>query len=326
MTIIRATDMNLSDRDLARAAKRFGLTAIEPLGGYENALYRSTDPPGRVLRITHTSRRTIGMIEGEFAFMNHLATRGVPVVAPVLSTDQNVAEVIETDDGQSVLVACMTEAPGGRKRSSDWSAEEIERYGALLGAMHAAADSFEPVGRARRPSWQDPIFDVGLGSARDTEPDLFRRQQEIVAAGAAHWSGADQLLIHCDAHLGNLFVTDDGEITIFDFDDSAYGTATHDVAIVLFYWVLGLEGDLGDAIQKFIGPFLAGYDRHARLPADWAEGADLFLSCREIDIYWLFYSEPADESSVVRPRFMLDRRRRILEGVPYFGAPIAELL
>jgi Ser/Thr protein kinase RdoA (MazF antagonist) len=82
-------------------------------------------------------------------------------------------------------------------------------------------------------------------------------------------AGADDLLIHQDAHHGNLFITDTGEITVFDFDDAAYGTPTHDVAIALFYW--------------------------------------LFVSPRGL-------------------RFMDGRRERTLEGVPYLGVPLSDVV
>ncbi len=318
--MVRANEIELSETDLLRVAGLFEAGQLERIGGFENLLYRS--PVGRVIRLTHTSRRTVAFVEAEFAFMEHLAHNEVPVVAPIRSTNGSFVEELTTDVGQTLVAACMTEAPGGFRRQSGWAPNEIEAYGSLLGRMHSAAASFRP--EIRRPDWTDPTFDVGLGSD-STEPTLQQRLAEIKAAGSSHPAGETDLLIHQDAHLGNLFITDAGEITIFDFDDCAYGTPVHDIAIVLFYWVLGHE-DPPEEARRFLGHFLKGYEQHGSLPPDWAAGADLFLSYREIDIFWLVQTEEPADSSPAELRFMTGRRERILNGVPYLGGPLADML
>ncbi|MDJ0954484.1 MAG: phosphotransferase, partial [Acidimicrobiia bacterium] len=125
---------------------------------------------------------------------------------------------------------------------------------------------------------------------------------------------------------GNLHVTDEGLISLFDFDDCGYGTPTHDVAIVLFYWLLGRNEDQHSAAQRFAAHFLRGYERQETLPADWPEGADRFLSLREVDMYWLIGGESPSDMSPLEEIFMDGRRGRILDGVPYLGAPLAEIL
>ena len=167
---------------------------------------------------------------------------------------------------------------------------------------------------------------VGLAAVAESHPELFLRMKEITAAAAAHPAGGSDLLIHQDAHLGNLFITKTGEITLFDFDDTAYGTPTHDLAIVLFYWVLGRPRELMPETRRFVTRFLRGYERHARLASDWPVGADLFLSFREIEIYWLLTSTARIDPSAEEIRFLDGRRERILAGVPFLGVPLADVL
>lgn len=321
MSVKRANDFDLSIVDLAAIAARFGLGTLESIGGFENALFRSAD--GRIVRVTHTSRRSVGMVEAEFAFMDHLAGKGVPVVGPIHTTDDRLVAEETTEAGEDVVAVCMTHAPGDRLRGSLWTDENLVTYGELLGAMHAAARDHVPPTSGRRPDWTDAIFDVGIGALEESHPDLYRRNAEIIAAAAVTDAGGTGLLIHQDVHMGNVFVTDDGVITVFDFDDSAYGTPVHDVAIPLFYWVLVMGAD---AAAPFMRNFLKGYRRHAELPDGWEEDADRFLSYREIDIYWLVASEPDDESSEVELRFMDQRYERILAGVPYLGRPLREII
>ena len=64
---------------------------------------------------------------------------------------------------------------------------------------------------APRPPWTDPIFDVFQG-AEVSDPPLYERAGEVRVACAAHDAGGTGLLIHQDAHSGNLLITDDGRI------------------------------------------------------------------------------------------------------------------
>lgn len=321
MSIVRAAELDLSTTDVLRAAALFGVAATERIGGFENLLHRSTAPPGRVLRFTHGARRTPGMIQAEFEFMSHLADCGMAVPAPIESLTGSLVARFEAESGDDVLVTCMEEAPGRHRDRSEWSEDDVVRYGELVGALHVAAEDFEP-GSDRRPPWSDPIFDVGFDAA---DAELHSRVAAVRAACMDHPAGGTGLLIHQDAHPGNLHLTDDGQITLFDFDDCAYGTPTHDVAIVLFYWLLGVD-DPSDATRTFVAPFIQGYEHHATLPPDWPGGADLFLSLRESEIYFLLTREPEDDWFGAEQRFMVGRRDRILDGIPYLGRPLAELL
>ncbi len=325
MTVVRAADLNLTPTDVAKAARLFGISAAERIGGFENALFRSSDPPGRILRLTHTSRRSVELVLAEFEFMAHVAAQGVPVVAPIRSQDGQLVAEVDIGSGDRLVVACMSEASGRIRRRDDWTDAEIERYGELLGALHRATGTFVPSGTLR-PLWTDPIFDVGLGATEESDPEFFRRVGEVRAACAAHEAGGTGLLIHQDAHYGNLHITDEGSITLFDFDDCGYGTPTHDIAIVFFYWLMGRSEDQHSAARRFATLFVRGYERHQTLPSDWPEGADRFLSLREVDLYWLIGQESPGDLAAVEERFMEGRRNRILDGVPFLGSPLTEVL
>ncbi len=323
MAPIRAADMVITDADLMGAARLFGIDEIEPIGGYESALYRSIRPQGRILRITHTSRRSTELVAAEFSYMEHLASHAVPVVAPIRSREGHLAEPMTTGADDSAVVSCMTEAPGRFRQGRTWSDAEIVHYGSILGKLHSAAGTYRPAPGLSRPGWTHPIFDIGFEARHDE--DLAAVWQATRQSAQAHPAGAETLLIHQDAHLGNLFITDTGDITLFDFDDCAYGTPTHDVAIVLFYWLAGVPAVHQAEVRRFLQLFLMGYRRHGDLPEGWQEGIDVILKLRELEIYHLVSTsnEEPDEWSV---NFMRDRRRRILRGAPYADVPIAELI
>lgn len=325
MTVVRAAELDLKPADIRRAGRLFGIDMTESLGGYENLLLRSVDPPGRVLRLTHTSRRSSEMIGAEFDFMAHLARNGVDVVAPIRSKRGELVEVVETAAGDRLVVACMNEAEGEHRRRDGWSDQDLVAYGSLLGSMHMAASTYvsnPPV----HPPWFESLESVGLQYAADADPEIFARWTETTAAARTDPAGGTGMLIHQDAHPGNLHLNSSGTVTIFDFDDSAYGTPTHDLAIVLFYWLIGLQTDPADETRRFLTQFLNGYQKHWQLPPTWPEAIDLFLTLRELVIYWLLADDDPDNRSPGEERFMDKRRERLLQGVPYLGVPFAAAL
>ena len=50
------------------------------------------------------------------------------------------------------------------------------------------------------------------------------------------------------------------------------------------------------------------------------------MSLRELELLWLIEKLSADDRSPTEERFMVGRRARVLEGIPYLGAPLAEIL
>jgi Ser/Thr protein kinase RdoA (MazF antagonist) len=321
--LVRADRIDLSKSDLVRLARRFGIGALERLGGFENLLLRSVEPAGRVVRLSHGTRRSLPAVAAEVAFMHHLADHGVPVVAPIESIDGSLVEPFTTDRGEQLIAYCMTEAPGAIRHPAEWSDSDIIAYGDLLGRAHHAAGRFDPPLTERRPDWTDPFFDPGVRFLDD--PPIVDVFHETRRRAREHPAGGTDLLIHQDAHFWNLHVSDDGHLTLFDFDDCGYGTAEHDVAIVVFYWLFIGWPDPTAELGRFLRLFLQGYERHATLTVGWTEGFDHILKVREVDIY-LLIAMSGEEPRGAEAAFMVDRRRRLLDWVPYLGVPLTSLL
>ena len=313
MSLVRADQLEIDKAELGRIADRFGLRTLEPLGGYENLLFRSTDPTGVVMRITHTSRRNVEQIAAEFEFIEHLAKRGAPVIGPVHSTDGKLVVEWTTEKGEPVLIAAMTEAPGAFKTPADWTVDDFETYGRTLAQLHDAGEDFEPSCDAhRRPPWFHPQFDPGFG-----DDPLRPRFERIIERARNLPAGGSGLLIHQDAHHGNLFFTEEGQITVFDFDDCGYGTVTHDLAICLFYRFFGKEDVDLDTLRAFTQPFLRGYREVRALPEDWPRGVDEFLSLREVEL--LFLMQSISDLRPIHERFIERGMKNVREDLPYLG-------
>ncbi len=125
-------------------------------------------------------------------------------------------------------------------------------------------------------------------------------------------------LIHQDAHQGNFFVTESGKITLFDFDDCVYSWFINDIALVLFYAVMGQE-DQAAFITQFLTGFLPGYMSEHHLDPVWFKEIPNFLKLREIDLYAVIHRS-FDVKNLDDPwcvRYMDGRKERIEGKIPY---------
>ena len=80
---VRADALDPTEGDLAALGARYGLTSLERVGGFENLIYRSDERDGVVLRLTHTSRRSVADVEADPRAVGRAALHRGPRRAPV---------------------------------------------------------------------------------------------------------------------------------------------------------------------------------------------------------------------------------------------------
>jgi len=320
-----------SDAILQEAMKLYSIAEgqISELDGFESFIYgyRSTEQEF-ILRIAHSFRRCVALIEGEVDWINYLASGGASVPQVVLSANGRLVEVIEDGQGGQFLTTAFLKAAGKSPWELDDSEGYVERYGQTLGRIHALTKGYEPPpGRGRRPQWDDPIM-------QDVERNLPPTEALAVARYQATFDAVCDLpkdpdcygLIHYDAHEANLLVDDSGRITLFDFDDCAYSWFICDIAIVLFHATAAREAR--EAFTAgFLPRFLRGYSRENRLAAHWLEQLPHFLKLREIDLYAVIHRSLDVENldDWWCKRFMDGRKERIEQEIPVIDFDFASL-
>lgn len=123
-----------------------------------------------------------------------------------------------------------------------------------------------------------------------------------------------------DLHFGNFFVdTANQQITLFDFDDCAYGWYIMDIAMLLFdVLVVYASSDRLQFGERFLVNVLRGY--YEQMPANrfWIRELPRFIKLVEIGVYLMlckdYDPETTDEWA---GKFMPGRRDRILNDVSY---------
>ena len=136
-----------NDAILKAAMQRYGIAEgqIELLDGFESFMYEFTrgGQPG-ILRIGHSLRRTPQLIQAEVDWINYLAEGGAGVAKALLSARGNLVEAVDDGQGEQFLVTAFARAPGRHTRKADWTPALFERYGQLIGRIHALSHKYTP--------------------------------------------------------------------------------------------------------------------------------------------------------------------------------------
>lgn len=311
------------DRILQEAMRRYDIAPdqITLLDGFESFMYAySRNGDDYILRVGHSLRRTPDLIRGEVEWINHLAAGGAGAARGVHSQAGELVEVIDDGHGGQFLVTAFAKAPGHPPRDEDWTPALYEKYGRLLGRIHALSKEYTPSDPAiRRHEWDHPQNNDGLRWLPAGETILRAKFQQILDYLATLPRDAEGYgLIHQDAHSGNFFVTEDGQITLFDFDDCVYGWYVYDIAMVVFYMVTN-HPDPSGLIKAFWPHFWAGYCAENTLDPRWLAEIPHFLKLREIDLYALQFRSFEDIEHIDHPwsaRYMDGRKARIENDIP----------
>jgi Ser/Thr protein kinase RdoA (MazF antagonist) len=306
---------------LAEVKKRFGVDSMQPLDGFENFIYAYHTPEGeRILRVSHDSRRPLGMVTAELDFIEHLHRGGVGVCSPVLSAMGNRIEVIPAKDGHFLAVG-FHKAPGGFPEKG--SPELQREIGAMLGRMHRLTKTLPiPEPPNRRPYWYEDVEGFAEKYLGPGEEAVAQRFHEITDTLKSLSTGRNEFgLVHSDFHGGNYFV-DNGRIWLFDFDDCQYNWFAADIAITLFYSLPHhfINEQQQERAGEFLRNLLIGYRSENNLDPAWLQYIPLFLKQREIDLYIVIRrSIPEDHYDEWVTSYMTGRKEKIEANVPYWG-------
>jgi Ser/Thr protein kinase RdoA (MazF antagonist) len=336
----RAAIVNICDREALDTAAQLFQTRKESLKkfadyeGAANLVYEyQLDGKPFVLRLTFTSERTKALIQAELEFVNYLAAKGVGVSKPVSSIH---GALVETIQAESIAFQVVSFAKGkgmrvpdnGYQYRSDAPIEEyFQNWGAVLGQMHALTEAYQPSSSAiQRPDWFE-LHRKKL-SVVDQLPKTLQPVREQIHTILAELrsfpkEGGSYGLIHGDFNDGN-FTVDyaNGDITVFDFDDSCYFWFVYELASA---W----EGGVGRVMFRdleerksfmdhYMEQVMVGYQRHHEPPPGWKDQLEFFIRLIQIEafLHYARYIDDEDPEMIARINYMT---RCIEDQIPYMG-------
>jgi Ser/Thr protein kinase RdoA (MazF antagonist) len=299
----------------------------ESLNGFESIFYK-TQLEGEpcALRISHSLHRSPGHIRGEVQWLDHLSQQGIHV--PTAITLPCGEPLISISDGQggAFTAVCFTWAEGmpvWSIKPSPWKAELFEKMGLMTARMHNIAQTFEfPTPCSGRPHWyEQPGMDLRQ-YLPESEVAIAKKYDRLVhQLQQADQTKADYGLIHYDFHRGNFYLNN-GEITLFDFDDAAYHLFIADIAVAVFYAIPfdHPEAHQQSDVAEFFQNFLQGYLRARPIDRKWMSWIPSLLKQRELELYGAMHrsfdlSDP-DSLDGWSLDFLEGRKSRILRDAP----------
>ncbi|MBN1935037.1 MAG: phosphotransferase [Anaerolineae bacterium] len=327
----------ICERDvLDTAARLFGtstdrLSKFDDYEGCANLVYqyeRAGQP--RVLRVSYRPDRSMAYIQAELHFINYLAEGGVRVSRPVLSENGNLLEVIDAE-GMPFIAVSFVKGRGMRVPDNDYRYREgvpmqeyFQNWGQVLGQMHRLAKTYQPLSKAiRRPEWH--VWEYYKGFPYGERLPLVGRKYDCLIAElhALPQDVNSYGLIHNDFNDGNFTVDyDNGDITVFDFDDCCYFWFVYDLACA---WEGGVGWDMFRPLaerqafmDRYMDCVMTGYARENTLSDEWLARLPLFLRVIQMQelMHFAQYLDEPDEELQARLRYKI----YCLENdIPYLG-------
>jgi Ser/Thr protein kinase RdoA (MazF antagonist) len=227
------------------------------------------------LRVWRKTYRNVDEVTEELEFLDYLKSKDFDASTGVRTRDGDLYFKVWTAEGPRA-VALYEWAPG-KKFGDCLSIETAERIGALFAQMHlhgldyakAKGQTFSPENATRFrvtvPALLDFVYDRP-DDARDyailseaLAQKLYDIQSEDVPMG----------ICHCDFHPSNVHVSDDGQITLLDFDGTGEDYFMQDVKNYvwgnLFY---GFSESYGEAFERgyeSVRPFTEAEKKYGEL-------------------------------------------------------------
>jgi Ser/Thr protein kinase RdoA (MazF antagonist) len=290
------------DRIRDQAARRYGLQPanLTELSAFENFVYEDETEDGVpiVLRVSHSTRRTVDYTLGEVEFVRYLGAAGIPVSQPILSESGQFVERIDDRDADHYFVVTAFEraegvvfddAPPLRERY--WKPELFRDLGRMFARLHDRAQTYKLSNpRFKRQEWHEyDVVDIDRFAPPEEQLVRERTAQLIERLNQLPRTPDDYGLIHADLHPHN-FCFADGRITAFDFDNCEYAWFVKDIAVILFYVARAEDrGQRDDAVAAFLAPFLDGYRELRRCDRVWLEAIPDLLALQRSMNYALFH-------------------------------------
>ena len=122
----------------------FEKTSNRNLNGFQSFVYEcKKNGRSYFLRITHSSHRSVDLIQSELHWIDYLAENGLSVCKPILSAKDQYIEIIQLENSYFVVVA-FEKAEGKYISASHWDPAQIQKLGQITGKMHALSKNYNP--------------------------------------------------------------------------------------------------------------------------------------------------------------------------------------
>lgn len=215
-----------------------------------------------ILRIYRNDWRTPADISFELELLAYLRKRNAPVAGPVRTKGGQLGFRIDSPEGERV--ATLFHYAEGYAPGKDVSAEHCVLLGKAVSHVHQQADGFK-TDHARPELGLDYLVDESVAAVRPfLEPDAQAYLDGLQERLHLNWpdiprdAGVFGICIG-DVNATNFHVSDNGSMTLFDFDQCGFGFRAFEIA----KFASSLQSN--EMKRALLASFLDGYQAGRRL-------------------------------------------------------------
>ncbi|MCO4784015.1 MAG: phosphotransferase [Candidatus Cloacimonetes bacterium] len=266
---------------------------LKPLGTSEAFVYGyPKQNPTDIIRLTHSSHRSVSDMEAEARFILYLKSNGIQTMSSKYLRDGSLASEISCEKGSFILSRYSFEKGEFTELglSKEKDLELAYKWGVLFAKLHQASIAL------KEPIHRSTIFErVWIDAS------LFVSNKEILSQGkkALEWLKSLKKtkenfgLIHGDLHTGNFLLDEDQEIVMLDFDDSLYHFFVDDLAVVVNSYRKANQLDANwDLINdEFTQALFKAYSSICPVPDFFVKNLEKFVEFREISLYTFYHQK-----------------------------------
>ncbi|MBM7662026.1 Ser/Thr protein kinase RdoA (MazF antagonist) [Bacillus mesophilus] len=245
-------------------SEAISLYAINPdslknLNGNESTVFSyKKEQKEYILKITHSSHRTLDEILAEIDWLQYLDHCNIKVSNPIPSRNGHFVEKIPLNKAYYSIIS-YEKALGFLIDRSHFTPQIIKNWGSTMGRMHHATKFYKPSNTYNRKHWyENKYVNIDIRAL----PTVKRKYEEIKERLVSLPMGSnDYGLIHSDLHHRN-FLLKDQSITVIDFDDAEYSWFINDIAKTLYNETFNFSvpsSERDEFASYFLDHFLAGY-------------------------------------------------------------------
>ncbi|MEO4055059.1 phosphotransferase [Solibacillus sp. CAU 1738] len=229
---------------LSTISKLYGLEEyrielISPHEGGRNIVYicEKEGSKTKILRISYLNDRNLEDYLGELEYIQYLFNHGGSVSNVISSLNENILEKISCN-GNTFFVSLFEKAKGKRLVENNYKYREgveITEYyhncGKVLGKLHQLSKEYTPV--HSRYNFFDKYNENYIDELIPDTLSLLKTKLKELIKTLKNFNRTEENfgMIHFDYNDGNYSIDfDNGQITVYDFDNSCFGYYMYDLA------------------------------------------------------------------------------------------------
>jgi Ser/Thr protein kinase RdoA (MazF antagonist) len=288
-----------------------------------------------VLRISFREDRNLEQIQAETHFIDYLHSNGVLVAYPIRSKNGTFVESIRVGDF-TLYCVLFIKAEGFRLPDKNYQYREgipideyFHNFGKTLGLMHKLTKTYSPINdTVIRHDLVNNMDNYLIPKYLPKDKNIIKSKFDIIIKESRQLPKNNDAfgLIHADFGDGNFVINyDNGNITVFDFDDSAYCWFMYDIADA---WTKGMGWAIfesGIKKRKYImenwhEKMLKGYSTENTINDYWLSQLPYFLKMIEMEALINEYRNSIINGECIEENDEMNFRIECIEkDIPYFG-------